>query len=387
MRVFKACGRFLILSVVCGMLVVGNSASADKVIPAKPEKSTTQETKKEQDKTTEITTEVTTEDTTSDVTVPVTEGWSEDHMSYLKGGKKVTGFKTIDGKKYYFKPNGRLYTKTGMRRVKGKVYFFSKAHTLRTGVVRIKNKYYYFKERNGQRYDKTGVRLVDGKYYCFKWNHTLLSGWYRSPKNKLYYFSTKNYQAVNGWQYIGQYKLYFNKRGVLNQDVRSLLTEKQKSSYMIYVNRAASCVTVYTYDEATGYYTVPVVAFVCSAGKETPLGTFHIRDKLRWHELIGPSWGQWCEHLTTDILFHSVFYDRKNDNHSLNVKAYNQLGTVASHGCIRLTAGDAKWIYDNCKVGTRVVIYDDASYPGPFDKPQARKLAWNQTWDPTDPNP
>ena len=70
---------------------------------------------------------------------------------------------------------------------------------------------------------------------------------------------------------------------------------------------------------------------------------------------------------------------------SLNVGAYNRLGTMASHGCVRMTAGDCKWIYDNCKVGTKVEIYNSKKNPGPFDKPKAKKLSASQTWDPTDP--
>jgi lipoprotein-anchoring transpeptidase ErfK/SrfK len=128
-----------------------------------------------------------------------------------------------------------------------------------------------------------------------------------------------------------------------------------------------------------------VVSFICSPGTATPTGTFKIKDKLRWHELMGQCWGQWCEHLTDDILFHSVYYDKQNDNKSLNVAAYNKLGTVASHGCIRLTAGDAKWIYDNCDVGTEVKITTKKKSTR-FDKPKAQKLSSRHTWDPTDPN-
>lgn len=62
---------------------------------------------------------------------------------------------------------------------------------------------------------------------------------------------------------------------------------------------------------------------------------------------------------------------------------YNQLGTTCSHGCVRLTCGDAKWIYDNCTLGTRVDILWGSD---PLSKPSAQKLPLNQTWDPTDPN-
>ena len=63
---------------------------------------------------------------------------------------------------------------------------------------------------------------------------------------------------------------------------------------------------------------------------------------------------------------------------------YNWLGTTQSLGCIRLRAGDAKWIYDNCSLGTHVNI-DPNVNEGPFDKPAFEPLPSWHTWDPTDP--
>jgi lipoprotein-anchoring transpeptidase ErfK/SrfK len=34
-----------------------------------------------------------------------------------------------------------------------------------------------------------------------------------------------------------------------------------------------------------------------------------------------------------------------------------RLGINASHGCVRLSLSDAKWIYDNIPSGTTVVVY------------------------------
>ena len=42
----------------------------------------------------------------------------------------------------------------------------------------------------------------------------------------------------------------------------------------------------------------------------------------------------------------------------LNKTSVRKLGRRASHGCIRLTVEDAKWIYDNCPAGTTVIIQD-----------------------------
>ena len=58
-------------------------------------------------------------------------------------------------------------------------------------------------------------------------------------------------------------------------------------------------------------------------------------------------------------------------------------------GCIRLTAQDAKWIYDNCKSGTTVEIYDSEDL-GNITKPTIQIIDEtdpNKGWDPTDPDP
>ncbi len=79
---------------------------------------------------------------------------------------------------------------------------------------------------------------------------------------------------------------------------------------------------------------------------------------------------------------HSVPYNKQNP-YTLSAKAFNQLGTTCSHGCVRLMCKDAKWIYDNCALGTRV---DIISGKDPLSKPTAPKISTSQTWDPTDPN-
>lgn len=145
---------------------------------------------------------------------------------------------------------------------------------------------------------------------------------------------------------------------------------------VIKVNKQMNCITIYKGD-------TPFKAMVCSTGAVTPLGTYGVRGKWRWHELMGGVYGQYCSHITGDILFHSVPYYSANI-YDLSPSMYNQLGTEASHGCIRLTVADAKWIYDNCPTGTPIIIYNSDN-PGPLGKPEAQKLPWNQTWDPTDP--
>lgn len=159
--------------------------------------------------------------------------------------------------------------------------------------------------------------------------------------------------------------------------------------YLLCVNRAASCVTVYTADDA-GSYTKPFMAMVCSGGSDTPTGWFHTPVKYGWRLLSGPCYGQYATRIDGPYLFHSVpYYTQHKDD--LEYDQFNQLGTPASLGCIRLAVVDVRWIYENCPLGTPVVIYDNAEDPGPMGKPAALYTdpadEALRGWDPTDPDP
>lgn len=159
--------------------------------------------------------------------------------------------------------------------------------------------------------------------------------------------------------------------------------------YLLAVNRAASTVTVYTAD-GEGRYTVPFMAMVCSGGEETPLGYWYTPIKYEWRLLSGPCYGQYATRIWDAYLFHSVpYYTQHKDD--VEYDQYNQLGTPASLGCIRLAVADVKWIYDNCSLGCPVIIYDDEEEPGPMGKPGTIYTDPADTalrgWDPTDPDP
>ena len=168
----------------------------------------------------------------------------------------------------------------------------------------------------------------------------------------------------------------------------SITEKKEHLPFYIKINRQQNVVTVYGADEK-GEYTIPVKAILCSTGlyNATPTGTFRLSTKYVWRELHGGVYGQYASRITGGILFHSVPYSSKNKA-SLYWDKYNKLGQQASMGCVRLTVGDAKWIYDNCPSGTKVEIYDSKD-PGPLGKPVALKLdkdSANKGWDPTDPD-
>lgn len=226
----------------------------------------------------------------------------------------------------------------------------------------------------------TNTKLSSGKTYYYKVKA------YRKVKSKTYFGSACAAQKATtkklegNWRYVNGYKLFYDKKGKLVKDVSSIIGKQ--SSYVIKVNKKKNCVTVYAKDGKRGYI-IPVKAFICSAGNATPIMTARTPAKYRWRALMGNCYGQWSTRIKSGYLFHSVMYGRTK-NTTLSVSAYNKLGQTASHGCIRLKAADAKWIYDNCKLKTKVIIYN-SSNPGPLGKPSAVKLPSWHKWDPTDP--
>lgn len=152
------------------------------------------------------------------------------------------------------------------------------------------------------------------------------------------------------------------------------------STYKIKINKQQNCVTIYKL-QSNGRYK-PVKAMSCSTGAATPIGTFPLGEKMRWHTLMGPCYGQYCTRIHGGVLFHSVWYYRQTPS-SLSASSYNKLGITASHGCVRLCVADAKWIYDNVPSGSPVTVYN-SSNPGPLGKPAAIKIPTSTGWDPTD---
>lgn len=160
--------------------------------------------------------------------------------------------------------------------------------------------------------------------------------------------------------------------------------------YIIRVNRALDCVTVYEVEEGHGQ--TPVKAMICSTGmdgRETPLGEFKTSSYYDWRPVFGNCFARYAVRFNGSILFHSVPYHNDTPD-SLKWEEYNLLGRHASLGCVRLSVADAKWIYDNCKQGTQVIIYDNPDNPGPLGKPESIWIDYHDLgtrgWDPTDPD-
>lgn len=129
-------------------------------------------------------------------------------------------------------------------------------------------------------------------------------------------------------------------------------------TYKIIVDECHQVTMVFSKD-AEGNYTVPVRYMLCSTGANgcTPKGNFSMgayRVRFSLFKRDG-RFGQYWTQVFGAIYFHTTLYLAK-DASSYETASYDLLGNMDSHGCIRLTVPDARWMWYNIAAGTSCVI-------------------------------
>lgn len=185
---------------------------------------------------------------------------------------------------------------------------------------------------------------------CLEYYYGTLDGSYGSGTES----AVRAFQKRNGLE----------QSGVAGADtLKVLFSENAKKAlkpYVLKVSTADQRVYAYGLDN-NGEYTVLVRTMKCSTGKDatpTPKGTFEngTGPGARWHYFKKyDCWAQYAYYIQGDILFHSVLYNQKDG--PVTQSSVNNLGRKASHGCVRLSVEDAKWIYTNCPRNTKVIVY------------------------------
>ena len=139
----------------------------------------------------------------------------------------------------------------------------------------------------------------------------------------------------------------------LNEDTINQFDITSNTNYLVFVNIAEQ--KTYVYEGSKNDWTLDKT-FTCSTGiegKETPVGVFTVQNRAPW--FFSPKYGQGGKYYVQfmgNYLFHSIPFD--SDKTTISDPT---LGVPASHGCIRLSVEDSKWLYDNVQNGSKIIIY------------------------------
>ena len=131
-------------------------------------------------------------------------------------GVMQTGWQEIDGKKYFFMPEG--YVLTGWYKFGSTYYYGNKDGAVVTGLQEIDGKTYYFSE-DGIRQEACW-QTVEGKKYFLGADGAALTGWYKFG-NTYYYGDTKG-AALTDWQEIEGYTYYFGEDGARRTGIQEI---------------------------------------------------------------------------------------------------------------------------------------------------------------------
>ena len=215
-----------------------------------------------------------------------------------------------------------------------------------------------------------------------------ISGNYQDKTAK----AVKKIQEQNGMTVTGKvddttWNLIFNNPGIVMPDATPKPSPTPEPvPFAITVDVKNQIVSVYTRDE-DGNYTIPVRQMLCSSGKvgtPSPVGDWVLNGrKAKW--CYFPKWGDYARYWTrinSKVAFHSPIYSEVSLK-AMKIQSYKMLGSRASHGCVRLSVADAKWIYDNVGAGTVVSIREDL----PADEELKEALKHDKPANPNDDPP
>ncbi len=241
-----------------------------------------------------------------------------------------------------------------------KTFKVTSASTLSRKIQNLKdNQQYYVKVRAYKTY---GNRTTYGAWSKSKAFSTNGTRWYKVNGKQYYYTKGKLFK---GTKMFGKHKYYFNSDDGAWSGASSTMWSKVKNSssktkYLIAVSRELNRICVY--QGKKGDWKLKSY-WMCSTGRpengkisKTPTGSWLMPKEDNHLGYIGGHKDYTCWYATRfygRCFFHSVIYEPASKTRIQD----GRLGMNISDGCIRMDIENAKWIYDNCHTGTRVIVY------------------------------
>ncbi len=261
--------------------------------------------------------------------------WSGQTAYYLGSDCSMqTGLFTIDGVLRYFLPSGEMRKVAGWLKV-GTGWYYSDANGAFTKGAKVKS---------------------GGKYYYLGTDGKMVTGWVKLSNTVYYYADASGALKCNISFTVNGITYYANSdcEVITNSSTSKAQSYSSNTSYLILVNLSEQ--KTYVFSGSKGAWN-PAKEFTCSTGTSdhpTPTGEYKTTMRTTYFNSFGYRCWWATGFIGGEYLFHSSPYTMTD---TPQVCADYTMGRPSSHGCIRMRLDDAKWIYDNIPIGTKVVIY------------------------------
>ncbi|WP_338597226.1 L,D-transpeptidase family protein [Clostridium baratii] len=138
----------------------------------------------------------------------------------------------------------------------------------------------------------------------------------------------------------------------INTENINTLGLQSSSNYLLYVDTNTQLTHIYKGSNNNWKLFKSLKCATGKEGSETPSGVYTIKNRDTWFfsKKFNQGGKYWVQ-FDGDYLFHSIPFaeDQKT------IVDYT-LGEPVSHGCIRLSLEDSKWLYDNIPTDTKLII-------------------------------
>ncbi len=220
-------------------------------------------------------------------------------------------------------------------------------------------KTYYFQVRVKDQYKDSPVfwsswKTIKVKAATTGWKTVIKKG----KKNGKKYYYVNGVMQKNKEFWLGKLKYYVDKNGIWRGGSKYMWNRCKKQTSgtdtMLVTSRNRHTVCIFKKVDGTWCCQYEWLCSVGKKGSRTPHGAFYVRHKKKSFGKGHTCWYATRYHKKyPKAAFHSVLYKRGSKT---KIKD-GRLGKDVSNGCVRLQLKWAKWIYDNVKKKSRILIY------------------------------
>ena len=158
-------------------------------------------------------------------------------------------------------------------------------------------------------------------------------------------------------------------------------TSEEENGYHINIDLKHYAAVIYGYQEDGTEF--PIKVMNCTIGPDIKAGDYTITQAFPWAQDTDGNWHMYNCRFGGRLWIQSVGYEKRTHD-SLLTDEYNLLTKKNAEGNgVRLSVGDAYWIYKNCPEGTKLTVSKDGDLP--LERPEFEKIDSIYGWDPTDP--